>query len=285
MEYDYALSKEIPFLAFIKKGESVIDHKESKEAQYKLEKFIEKASTRMSNFWENRHELSSVVSTSLVKMMKDKPRIGWVRNDDNDTQGINAQNVYDYIVFPRHSRHNLNNRLEEVIVSNLTASMKIICYGTNKYGRIIEDVITNLHNINLEVIVCSPFVNMFGNNIDKNRMFENINDMLKADNISVMISEIPPTIRAAAVYDDAGVPIWCSMQPYYIFKGERLMLRGEAYAPAIVNDKNNNLVLTDMVHYFEMEFSRLKKHSKEIDTKTMEEYYDIHSAEFEHDNV
>jgi hypothetical protein len=168
----------------------------------------------------------------------------------------------------------INTRLEKVIYSNQRAKMKIICYGTNRYGRIIEDVITSFSNILLDVIVCSPIVEIFGDNIDKSKMLDNINYILKAKNINKWLSEIPPTIRASLVYNEENEPIWCAMQSYYIFRNKLLMFRGEAYAPAIVSDVSNRPLLQDMTRYFNMEFDRLKNESDNADKPSLEKYFE-----------
>ena len=270
MEFDYALKTGKPIITLIHNNiESLPSSKTETGAKIKrLEWFSEKARNgRLIKYWSNKDNLKTATITSLESVKRNSPGVGWVRADKI------VESIHDYIVFPNRGRHGINARIEELMKLNPNAFMRVICYGTNKYGRIIEDAITNFHNIKVEVIVCSPFVDMFGTNQDKDKMFENINDMLKASNVTVMVSDIPPTIRSVMMYDNNRSPIWCSMQPYFIFKNEQRMFRGEAYAPAIVSDVQNDFILSDMEHYFNLEFKRLRDKSNEVKTKTMEEYY------------
>ena len=273
MEFDYALKTSKPIIALIHDNISSLPSSKTETGTKikRLEMFTEKARNgRLIKHWSNKDNLKTATITGLESVKRNSPGIGWVRADKI------VESIYDYVVFPNRGRHGINARIEELMKLNPNAFMKVICYGTNKYGRIIEDAITNFHNIKVDVVVCSPSVEMFGKNQDRAKMFENINDMLKAPNVTVMISDIPPTIRAVMMYDKSGIPLWCSIQPYFIFMKEQRMFRGEAYAPAIVSDVENNFILSDMEHYFNLEFKRLQDSSNVVDANTMEEYFEKH---------
>ncbi|MCL2760085.1 MAG: DUF4062 domain-containing protein [Desulfuromonadales bacterium] len=82
MEYEYALSKEIPIIGFLHKNpENIAVGKSEKdgELKQKLEKFKDLVRQKMCRYWENPSNLGSLVSRSLVKLIKDKPRYGWVK--------------------------------------------------------------------------------------------------------------------------------------------------------------------------------------------------------------
>jgi len=82
MEYEYAISKEIPIIGFLHKNpESIPVGKSEKEAglKQKLEDFKKLVQLKMCRYWENASDLGSQVSRSLVKLIKDKPRPGWVK--------------------------------------------------------------------------------------------------------------------------------------------------------------------------------------------------------------
>lgn len=88
-EYDYAKSKGIPIMAFIKDRNiptSPSERESDPEIIKKLENFIEKAKqNKMCNFWENEDELSAQVTAALYKAFYSTPRIGWIRADTIDT--------------------------------------------------------------------------------------------------------------------------------------------------------------------------------------------------------
>lgn len=82
MEYEYAVEKEIPVISFLHKNPANIPSgksEESKELREKLERFKTRVQQKTCKYWETPAELGSVVSRSLVKLIKDKPRTGWVK--------------------------------------------------------------------------------------------------------------------------------------------------------------------------------------------------------------
>jgi hypothetical protein len=84
LEYEYAVSKDKPVLAFLHKNPGLIPadkSEESPEGKLKLKSFRELAEKKMCRYWSSPEELGSVVSRSLVKLMKSKPAVGWVRAD------------------------------------------------------------------------------------------------------------------------------------------------------------------------------------------------------------
>lgn len=84
-EYDYAVMKGIPILAFImdRNCPTTPEQRETdRKLQRRLEKFTEKVTKRkIVQFWHNKDELASQVSTALTMTIKNKPATGWVRAD------------------------------------------------------------------------------------------------------------------------------------------------------------------------------------------------------------
>jgi hypothetical protein len=84
MEYEYAVSLEIPIISFLPKDPDKIEvGKTEKKADGKenLLKFKELVQQKMCRFWTNPSDLGSQVSRSLVKLIKSNPRPGWVKAD------------------------------------------------------------------------------------------------------------------------------------------------------------------------------------------------------------
>lgn len=81
-EYEYAISKNVPVISFVYKN---IDKLESgkvekdKDKSLKLNDFKEKVSKKLWQAWENKDGLASAVVLSLNKLIRSKPRTGWVR--------------------------------------------------------------------------------------------------------------------------------------------------------------------------------------------------------------
>jgi len=82
-EYDYAVSKKIPILAFLHNDISslpMIKADLDDALRKKLDKFRQKVETgRLVQFWKNADDLNAKVAVSLPKTIKMFPRTGWVK--------------------------------------------------------------------------------------------------------------------------------------------------------------------------------------------------------------
>lgn len=91
MEYEYAIKQNIPTISFIHKNPTNIQSGKTDQdpsARVKLELFKKLAENKLCKYWETPFELGGVVSRSLIKLIKDKPRPGWVKSihvPDEDT--------------------------------------------------------------------------------------------------------------------------------------------------------------------------------------------------------
>lgn len=82
MEFEYAITTGKPIISFLPKNpENIPSGKSEKdgEKQQKLEAFKELAKKKLVKYWESPEQLGSVVSRSMVKLIKDFPAEGWVR--------------------------------------------------------------------------------------------------------------------------------------------------------------------------------------------------------------
>lgn len=82
MEFEYALEIGKPIISFLPKNpENIPSGKCEKdiERQKKLEEFKEKAKKKLVKYWENPEHLGSIVSRSMIKLIKDFPAEGWVK--------------------------------------------------------------------------------------------------------------------------------------------------------------------------------------------------------------
>lgn len=83
-EYRYAMSKNKPIIAFLHKDPSSLPNKlnETDPAiKERLEQFHALCKGKVCKFWTSKAELGSVVSRSLVQLIKNNPAVGWVRGD------------------------------------------------------------------------------------------------------------------------------------------------------------------------------------------------------------
>ncbi|MGL6518206.1 DUF4062 domain-containing protein [Aeromonas caviae] len=84
-EYDYAVSKSTPALAFVINDEAAWPknkHESTESGREKLTWFKEKVKKRLVQFWSNKEELHGKCSISLMKAITAYPRAGWARADE-----------------------------------------------------------------------------------------------------------------------------------------------------------------------------------------------------------
>lgn len=84
MEYEYATSTGKPVIAFLHKNPSNIPSGKSEqdsEKKEKLEEFRNLAKQRLVKYWEGADNLGSVVSRSMISLIRNNPATGWVKAD------------------------------------------------------------------------------------------------------------------------------------------------------------------------------------------------------------
>ena len=85
MEYDYAVSLNIPILVFA--STNIAPSKEDEIAHSKFLVFREKVMKgRMASTWDSPSDLSVDVAIALNNAIKDYPRPGWIRGNINSTE-------------------------------------------------------------------------------------------------------------------------------------------------------------------------------------------------------
>lgn len=85
MEYRYALSVGKPIISFVHRnpGKIIAEKSESSDdGKAKLTAFRSSVEKRLCKQWDTPQELGSVVSRSLVQLIKSTPAIGWVRANE-----------------------------------------------------------------------------------------------------------------------------------------------------------------------------------------------------------
>lgn len=85
MEYRYALSIGKPTIAFLHKDPGTIQAKHcesTNEGKEKLAVFRSFVEEKLCKHWSTPAELGSVVSRSLIQLIKTTPAVGWVRADE-----------------------------------------------------------------------------------------------------------------------------------------------------------------------------------------------------------
>jgi hypothetical protein len=95
MEYEYALSNGKPIVAFLHAEPGKIESgrtEKSEDGRKKLEAFREIAKKKMVRNFSSPKDLGSVVSRSIIQLIKTKAGIGWVRSNET-VDGRGAQEI------------------------------------------------------------------------------------------------------------------------------------------------------------------------------------------------
>ena len=120
-EYDYAIEIGKPVLSFTHKdiGKIIAEKTESTDVgKEKLKLFKEKVEKKLCKQWENAIELGSVVSRSMIQIMKTTPAIGWVRGDQvTDNEAANE------ILQLKKELDNLNKELSKFLSTEKIAEL------------------------------------------------------------------------------------------------------------------------------------------------------------------
>ena len=81
-EYEYAVKKGVPTISFVYKDINQLPSGKVEHDPYvlkKLDEFKQEISRKLWQTWQNKDSLASAVVLSLNKLIKSKPRTGWVR--------------------------------------------------------------------------------------------------------------------------------------------------------------------------------------------------------------
>lgn len=84
MEYEFAVSQNIPVISFLLESSARGSWPQEKiefEHRAKIDKFRSTCEKKLVRYWKNADELAAQVVTSIVKIISDRPGVGWVRAD------------------------------------------------------------------------------------------------------------------------------------------------------------------------------------------------------------
>lgn len=110
-EYRYALDQGKPIIGFLHKDIDSLPANQTErdpEIRERLRQFHELLRQKMCKFWSTPEELGSVVSRSLIRLIKTNPATGWVRADS-----LPDQEAMSKIVRLRARVDDLERELEE----------------------------------------------------------------------------------------------------------------------------------------------------------------------------
>jgi hypothetical protein len=85
LEYEYAISKGKPVIAFIhEKPDSLPNHfcEQTEDGKIKLKEFRSLCQKKMIKYWHSPESLAGMVYNSLSKLVQTKPGVGWIRANE-----------------------------------------------------------------------------------------------------------------------------------------------------------------------------------------------------------
>lgn len=112
MEFEYALKTGKPIISFLPKHPDNIPMGKcdnDPDKKQKLEKFKELAKKKLVKFWDGPENLGSVVSRSMVKLIKEFPADGWVKSGNV----VDEKSVHEISKLQRENEE-LKKRLERM---------------------------------------------------------------------------------------------------------------------------------------------------------------------------
>lgn len=130
LEYEYAVSQRKPVIAFLHKDPGKLPAENTErnpEQEKKLNDFRHLVKKKMVRHWTTPEALGSVVSRSLIRLIKDKPATGWVKADS-----VASQEATQEILDLKRQVEELQHELERVNVE-ATKNSKRLAQGEDKF--------------------------------------------------------------------------------------------------------------------------------------------------------
>lgn len=158
-EYDYAVEKNIPVLAFLHNDPyNLPADKRDDQNRELLEKFRNKVSDgRLCKMWNTSAQLISSVIISLAEEVADNPQMGWTRGgfqDNNMIKGENVEELESEIeklknISSVYEKELKKVRLENQVLKNEIKENKSLIEGLSKKTiNVNEIIIVNFQNDN-----------------------------------------------------------------------------------------------------------------------------------------
>jgi hypothetical protein len=127
-EYRYAVSKNIPVIAFVHNSPeklAVNRTDDDSDKKKKLQDFRKLVQKKLCKHWETKEQLGAIASRSMIQLVKSHPRTGWVRADEL----TNPENLKDLLA-AKNKIDELQSQLNEINKYNLNT--KDLASGIDK---------------------------------------------------------------------------------------------------------------------------------------------------------
>lgn len=156
MEYDYATSKGVPVLGFVRKDVKKIAAglvESDPVARAKLESFRDKVTSRTCRLYDEPVELGMLVMKSLMNEMRTNPRVGWVRaNEARGKEDIEReQALLDDVAAKERAIKRLERQLRDRSVPLEGITRDDLAQGADPYPLTVNFQDATKQQVSLEV--------------------------------------------------------------------------------------------------------------------------------------
>lgn len=183
MEYRYALEKGKPVIAFLHKnpGELQANRTEKDpEGINKLSEFRKLAEKKLVKYWSTPSDLGSMVSRSLIRLIKTNPAIGWVKADQVPDESASKEIL------------KLRNKIEELEVKLSEARTKAP-QGSEYLAQGDDEIVINYTFITRDSKNYKRFKNLRTFSTSWNMLFSRVGPLMideaKEENIHTELDE------------------------------------------------------------------------------------------------
>lgn len=192
-EYNYALSKDKPIIAFINNDIGNLPAskvEKTNTGKNRLKRFIKrvKDSGKQVAFWLNKDELALKISTSIPKLIKTNPTYGWIKGSifGNSSLECDLENVVKIIndwkleyIFKSRAEKNADSdpKLEKHNIKQLDG----IAFGLRSFRTLRNnDILKCLNNgMNMRLLVMKPYSHYSAQReIEENEALNTISDSI-----------------------------------------------------------------------------------------------------------
>lgn len=123
MEYRYALERGKPIIGFVHKDIEKIPSGKfdtDSQKQERLSSFRALVQKKLVRYWETPVELWSVVSRSIIKLIKDSPAVGWIKGDNLTADAAREEILrLKNIIENLESKRDSDRKMGEIAAENL----------------------------------------------------------------------------------------------------------------------------------------------------------------------
>lgn len=186
----------------------------------------------------------------------------------NNNMELMEDSLSEKIVCPAHktifeyTSTDVTQITNQLLDRHPTAKIRIICFGRNGYGDVIEHVKEKKLKVQVEIIVYYPYgKECICRPTDTQDILHHIRKMLESETpVKVYATNIPPSIRACVISEN-GKAIWGAIQSYRFEKrndGEISLVKPKESLIPVCGEYTANKDFNGLVRCFEEEFQYLK---------------------------